>query len=97
MLASVLASGAAWASVALDANEDKQNEIAKLIDDAGPIAGLFVLVLGIALFLLWRSMSKQLKRIDPGLAEGPGDREQDLDEQLTERAVERGEDDEPPR
>ena len=33
-----------------------------LIDDAGPIAGLFVLLLGIAIFFLWKSMSKQMKK-----------------------------------
>ena len=62
-----------------------------LIDNALPIAGLFVLVLGVAMFILWRSMSKQIKRIDPALPDGPDDREQAMDRQLTEDAVERGE------
>ena len=73
----------------------KQSEIAKLIDDAGPVAGLFVLVLGIVLFFLWRSMSRQLKRIDPSLPAGPDQREQELDRERTERALERGADDGP--
>jgi len=62
-----------------------------LIDQAGPIAGLFVLVLGIAIFFLWKSMSKQMKRIDPSLPTGRDDREQALDRRLTEEAVQRGE------
>lgn len=92
-------SAAVLAAVVLDTTDEQQTEISRLIDDAGPIAGLFVLVLGIALFLLWRSMSKQLKRIDPALPIGPDEREQRLDAELTERAVERGKDagDEPPR
>jgi len=84
-----------YASVALETTDEKQSEIAKLIDDAGPVAGLFVLVLGIVLFFLWKSMSRQLKRIDPSLPTGPDQREQELDRQLTERAVERGADDGP--
>ena len=70
---------------------DDPDEMSKLIDDAGPVAGLFVLVLGIVVFLLWRSMRKQLKRIDPGLPAGPNDREQAEDRALTEEAVELGE------
>ena len=59
-----------------DIDPDQQ---ASLIDQAGPIAGLFVLALGIAMFFLWRSMSKQMKRIDPTPADGRDDREQALD------------------
>ncbi len=70
--------------------DDGQDEISRLIDDAGPVAGLFVLVLGIVVFLLWRSMTRQLKRIDPTLATGPDDAEQELDRELTAEAVERG-------
>jgi hypothetical protein len=62
-----------------------------LIDGALPIAGLFVLVLLIAMFFLWRSMSKQMKKIDPSLPDGPDDREQARDRALTREAVERGE------
>ena len=82
--------------------EDPQEVMSNLIDDAGPVAGLFVLVLGIAVFLLWRSMTKQLKRIDPGLPQGVDDRERAADRELTQEAVERGEavargTDEPPQ
>ena len=58
------------------ADEDPDSEMKGLIDDAGPVAGLFVLALGIALYFLWRSLNKQMKRIDPNLPEGPDDREQ---------------------
>jgi ABC-type nickel/cobalt efflux system permease component RcnA len=77
--------------------DDKQTQMGKLIDDAGPIAGLFVLVLGVCLFLLWRSLNRQIKRIDPTLPEGEHDLEQDRDREYTEQAVERGEGDEPTR
>ena len=62
-----------------------------LIDNALPIAGLFVAVLLFAVFLLWRSMAKQMNKIDPSLPQGRDDREQALDQQLTAEAVERGE------
>ena len=35
-----------------------------LIDNAGPIAMLFVVLIAIALFFLFRSMKRQLKRVD---------------------------------
>ena len=45
-----------------------------VIDKAGPIALLFVVLLGIALYFLWRSMNRQLKRVDENLpAEPTGD------------------------
>lgn len=62
-----------------------------LINNALPIAGLFVLLLLIAIYFLWRSMSKQIKKIDPSLPAGPDDREQAIDRGLTAEAVERGE------
>lgn len=71
--------------------DDQQDVMSKLIDDAGPVAGLFVLVLGIFIFFLWRSLNKQLKRIDPALGPGTHDEEQALDHELTEQAIERGE------
>lgn len=74
--------------VAEDIDPDSQEA---LIDGALPIAGLFVAVLMLVVFLLWRSMSKQMKRIDPSLPDGPDDREQARDRTLTREAVERGE------
>lgn len=70
------------------ADPDQQRS---LIDQAGPIAGLFVLVLGIAIFFLWKSMTKQMKKIDPSLPTGRDDREQALDRRLTDEAVQQGE------
>ncbi|MDP2287120.1 MAG: hypothetical protein Q8M73_00955 [Actinomycetota bacterium] len=35
-----------------------------LIDKAGPIAMLFVVLIAVALFFLFRSMKRQLKRVD---------------------------------
>lgn len=82
--------------------EQDPDVLSKLIDDAGPIAMAFVVAIGIALFVLFRSMSKQLKRIDPQLPAGHDDRAQAQDRQYTQEAVERGEAsaldaDEPPR
>ncbi len=48
-----------------------QPDLSAVIDGAGPIAGLFVILLGVALFLLWRSMNRQLRKIDPELPDGP--------------------------
>lgn len=76
---------AVWA-----ANDPQQSQMAKLIDDAGPIAGLFVLVLLIAMYFLWRSLNKQMKKIDPSLPAGEHDEEQAMDQKITEQAVERG-------
>jgi hypothetical protein len=67
------------------------DELKTLIDNALPIAGLFVLALLIAVFFLWRSLNKQIKKIDPSLPSGRDDEEQDLDRQLTDEAVARGE------
>lgn len=79
-------------AVVVLATDDQRSQMAKLIDDAGPIAGTFVLVLGIALFFLWRSLNKQIKRISPDLPAGEHDLEQEADREYTEQAVERGED-----
>jgi ABC-type nickel/cobalt efflux system permease component RcnA len=81
----------ALASASVVAEEIDPDSQEALIDGALPIAGTFVLVLGFAMFLLWRSMSKQMKRIDPALPDGPDDREQARDRAITREAVERGE------
>ncbi len=70
-----------------DANPD---EMKTTIDNALPIAGLFVLVLGVAMWVLWKSMSKQFTKINPELPDGPDDRERAMDRRLTEEAIERG-------
>ncbi len=79
----------AFASVVAEEMDPDSKE--SLIDNALPIAGLFVLVLLVAIFFLWRSMSKQMKKIDPSLPDGPDDREQARDRALTREAVQRGE------
>lgn len=71
---------------------DPNSDLSQVIDGAGPIAGLFVLLLGIAVFLLWRNMNKQLKKVDANLPKGPEDKREAYDEELTEEAVKRGED-----
>lgn len=81
---------------------DPNSELSKLIDGAGPIAGLFVLALGIALVLLWFSLNRQMKRINPDLPKGSdnnediGDNEQAADRELNNEALERGADEQAP-
>lgn len=77
---------AVWADMPVD--PQKQQD---LISGALPIAGLFILVLAIAILLLWLSMRRQMTKIDSTLPEGADDREQALDRRLTQEAVERGE------
>ncbi|CAB4867047.1 MAG: hypothetical protein F2793_02525 [Actinobacteria bacterium] len=71
-------------------------DLSSVIDGAGPIAGLFMVVLAIAVFVIWKSMNKQFKRIDPNLPMGRDDRMQAADRTLTAEAVERGATDEAP-
>ncbi len=81
---------------------DPNSELSRLIDGAGPIAGLFVLALGVALVLLWFSLNRQMKRINPDLPMGSdnnedhGDSEQVADRELTTEALERGADEQAP-
>lgn len=67
------------------------SDISTVIDTAGPIAGIFVLLCGIALVLLLISMFRQMKKIDPALPKGRADREREADEEYTEEAVAKGE------
>lgn len=69
------------------------SNMSQVIDGAGPITGLFVLLLGIAVFVIWRSMNKQMKKVSPDLPAGPEDERLAADELFTEEAIERGEDD----
>lgn len=45
--------------------------LANLVDKAGPIAFLFVLALGVALYFIWKSMNKQLKKVDVNIPLDP--------------------------
>lgn len=69
-------------------NPDQQKS---LIDDAGPIAMTFVVALGIAMYFLWKSLSKQMKKIDPNLPPGRDSIEQAQDRQVIQDAIARGE------
>ncbi|MEY3733369.1 MAG: hypothetical protein RL347_728 [Actinomycetota bacterium] len=64
------------------------------IDPSRVTPGLLALVslvfLIIAVVLLYRSLRKQLSKVDPNLPEGPGDAERAADERYTEEAEERG-------
>ena len=65
-------------------------DLSSVIDGAGPLAGLFMLLLAVAVFVIWKSMNRQFKRIDPSLPMGRDDREQAADRRYTEQAVEQG-------
>lgn len=64
------------------------------IDPSRVTPGLLALIslvfLIIAIVLLYRSMRKQIARVDPNLPDGPGDTERAADEHFTEEAEERG-------
>lgn len=64
------------------------------IDPSRVTPGLLALVsfvfLLVAIFLLYRSMRKQIGRVDPNLPDGPGDAERAADARYTEEAEERG-------
>lgn len=49
------------------------SNVSQVIDGAGPITGLFVLLLGVAVFFIWRSLNKQMKKVDATLSGGPED------------------------
>lgn len=49
----------------------QDDSMKSVIDKAGPVALLFVLALGVALYFLIKSMNKQLKRADENLTDEP--------------------------
>ena len=49
---------------------DSESNLSETIAGAGPVAGFFVLLVGIVLVLLWLNMNRQMKRIDPNLPRG---------------------------
>lgn len=74
------------------------SNVSVVVDGGLQIVGVLVLVLGLAVFLLWKSMNRQIKRIDVDLPAGPQDERIAEDEDYTEEAIqagerERGEDD----
>lgn len=72
------------------AQGDDPDAMRKLIDNAGPLAMAFLVALGVAIWLLFRSLRRQLGRIDPELPPGPKDLEQARDRQVILDAMERG-------
>jgi hypothetical protein len=64
------------------------------IDPSRVTPGMLALVsfifLVVAIVLLYRSMRKQIAKVDPNLPDGPGDAERAADERMTEEAEERG-------
>jgi hypothetical protein len=69
-----------------------------VIDGGLQTVGIIVLILGIVVFLLWKSMNRQIKKINVDLPPGPEDERIAEDEHYTEEAIqtaehERGEDD----
>jgi hypothetical protein len=52
---------------------NNESNLSDTIAGAGPVAGFFVLLVGIALVLLWLNMNRQMKRIDPDLPRGRGE------------------------
>lgn len=69
----------------------EDNDLKPIIDAAIPISGLFILALAIAVFFLWRSLNKQVRRIDENLPPGKHDLERTADVRIEREAVERGE------
>jgi hypothetical protein len=63
--------------------EDERN-LQSIIDGAGPITGLFVLLVGIAILLLWLNMNRQVKKIDKDLP--PGKNEARMNAELNDIA-----------
>lgn len=49
---------------------DSESNLSTIIAGAGPVAGFFVLLIGISLIFLWLNMNRQMKRIDPNLPRG---------------------------
>ena len=69
---------------------DTTDDLNSVIDGAGPIAGLFILLLGIEIVIIWKSMNRQMKKINPDLPPGRSDRLRMADEEYTQQAEERG-------
>ena len=68
------------------------SNISQVIDGGLQVVGIIVLILGIAVFLLWKSMNRQIKKINTDLPGGPQYERIAEDEMFTEEAIVRGED-----
>lgn len=67
------------------------SNVSLVVDGGLRTVGIIVLVLGIAVFLLWKSMNRQIKKINVDLPSGPQDERIAEDEHITDEAVVRGE------
>lgn len=67
------------------------SNVSVVVDGGLQIVGIIVLILGIVVFLLWKSMNRQIKKINVDLPPGPEDERIAEDEHFTEEAVLRGE------
>jgi hypothetical protein len=72
--------------------QETDRQLSELIDGAGPVTGLFVLLLVVALIIIFRSMAKQMRKINPDLPLGPEDRQQAEGARAIDEAIERGSD-----
>jgi hypothetical protein len=69
---------------------EEERNLSQLIDGAGPITGLVVLLVAGAMILLWLSMNRQLKRVDRNLPAGAEDDRLAADARYTQEAEEKG-------
>lgn len=67
------------------------SNVSLVVDGGLRTVGIIVLILGIAVFLLWKSMNRQIKKINIDLPPGPQDERIAADERFTEEAEIRGE------
>ncbi|HEV8023633.1 MAG TPA: hypothetical protein VGP37_01950 [Candidatus Nanopelagicales bacterium] len=67
------------------------SNVSLVIDGGLQIVGVIVLVLGIVVFLLWKSMNRQIKKINVDLPPGPADERIAEEKHFTEEAVIHGE------
>lgn len=67
------------------------SNVSLVVDGGLRTVGIIVLILGIAVFLLWKSMNRQMKKINVDLPPGPQDERIAEDEHFTEEAVLHGE------
>ena len=67
------------------------SNVSLVVDGGLRTVGIIVLILGIAVFLLWKSMNRQMKKISVDLPPGPQDERIAEDEHFTEEAMMRGE------
>ena len=67
------------------------SNVSVVVDGGLQIVGVIVLVLGIVVFLLWKSMNRQIKKINVDLPPGPEVERIAEDEHYTEEAIQAGE------